>query len=175
MSQLDPIYIKIAEKMKQADSKAVPRLLQKIANMEQARIMCELPNTLEKITSILALDKAIVEKHLQYLYERGVVTPGKRGWNLVTNKILLKDFIGSAPDKYYDEEVIDLAREMSLEDPTSQAERLKRGEEITIRQGMRVIPKWRSIQDIPGVLHIEDLREIFRNNPRLLCTTVPVG
>jgi ferredoxin len=62
---------------------------------------------------------------------------------------------------------------MSLEDPTSQAERLKRGEEIPIRQGMRVIPKWRSIKDIPGVLPIEDIREIFRNNPPIVVHNCP--
>jgi NAD-dependent dihydropyrimidine dehydrogenase PreA subunit len=174
VSQINPIYIKIAGKMKSAESKAVPRLIQKIANMEQARIMCELPNTVEKIANMLALDKATVEKHLQLLYERGVVTPGKRGWNLITNLVLLKDFIGSANSKYDDEEVFDLAREMSLEDSESLAERLKKGEKIPpLRQGMRVVPKWRSIKDIPGVLPIEDIREIFRSNPPIVVHKCP--
>ena len=173
MTQVDPIYSEIAAKMNQADSKATPRLLQKIASMEQARIMRELPNTAEEIASALALDKATVEKQLQYLYERGVVTPGRPAWNLVTNKVLLKDFIGSANSKYNDDELLDLAREMSLEDPTSQAERLKRGESVPIRQGMRVVPKWRSIEDIPGVLPIEDIREIFRNNSPIVVHNCP--
>jgi hypothetical protein len=68
MSQIDPVYIQIAEKLKAAESKTVPKLIQKIANLEQARVMCELPNTVEMIAEKMALDKSVVEKHLRLLY-----------------------------------------------------------------------------------------------------------
>jgi hypothetical protein len=176
VSTVNPIYSKIAEKMK-TESRVVPKLIQKIANLEQAKIMYELPNTAENIANTLALDKAIVEKQLRLLYERGLVTPGRHGWNLVTNLMLLKDHIGEANPKYDDDEVFDLAQEMSLEDEKTLAERIKRGDKIPpVRQVLRVIPKWRSIQDIQGVLPIEDIREIFRNNSPIAdcCTQVPL-
>ena len=174
MSQIDPIYTKLAEKTNAPKNKVLPKLLQKIANLEQARIMYELPNTAENIATTLALDKSKVEKHLRLLYERGLVTPGRHGWNFVTNLMLLKDHIGEADPKYDNDEVFDLAQEMSLEDSESLAKRLKRGDKIPpVRQVMRVLPKWRSIQDIPGVLPIEDIHEIFKNNSPIVVHRCP--
>jgi NAD-dependent dihydropyrimidine dehydrogenase PreA subunit len=54
---------------------------------------------------------------------------------------------------------------MSLEDSDNLEERVKAGEKIPVHRVMRVMPKWRSIEDIPGVLPIEDEREIFKNPP----------
>jgi NAD-dependent dihydropyrimidine dehydrogenase PreA subunit/DNA-binding transcriptional ArsR family regulator len=164
MRKIDPIYSEIAKKMIPPGSPRYPRLFQLIANLEQARVLKELPDTAENIAKKLSLSKAKVEKHLKYLFERGLVTPGKTGWNMVTMYGLLKDRIGSANPKYDDNEVFDLAREISLEENKSYALRLKKGEKIPpVRQGMRVVPRWRTIKDIPGVLPIEDMREIFKN------------
>lgn len=114
-------------------------------------------------------------KDLQYLYERGLVNSGKHGFNIVFISVIgLKDRVGSANPKYDDNEVFDLLQEASLEIPKSLAGRIKRGEKIPpIRQAMRVMPKWRTIKDIPGVLPIEDVREIFRNNPPIVVQRCP--
>ena len=81
----------------------------------------------------------------------------------MNNLVLVKDRVGSANPKYDDNELFDLLREMSLENSDNLAERLKSGEKIPpVIQGMRVVPKWRAIKDIPGILPIEDMREIFK-------------
>lgn len=80
--------------------------------------------------------------------------------------VLLKDRVASANHKYDDDELFDLLRTMSLENSDNLVGRLKNGEEIPpVIEAMRVMPKWRTIQDIPGVLPIEDIREIFKNPP----------
>lgn len=164
MSPIDPIYTKLGAKMNAPTNKALPKLLHKIADLEQARIADELPNTVENIANKLSLDKRRVQKHLQYLFERGLVTPGRTGWVMVNHIGLFKDRVASTNDKYDDDEVFDLAREMSLEDSKSLARRLKKGEKIPpLMKVMRVVPKWRSIKGIPGVLPCEDTREIFKN------------
>ena len=148
--------------------------MKKIANLEQARILRELPNTAEAIAQNLAMDKDTVEKNLQYLYERGLAMSGRKSWNLVNNLVLVKDLVGSANPKYDDDELFDLLREMSLEDSDNLAERVKNGENIPpVRQGMRVVPKWRSIKDIPGILPIEDVREIFKANSPIVVHICP--
>jgi hypothetical protein len=92
----------------------------------------------------------------------------------VTNLMLLKDHIGEVDPKYDDDEVFDLAQEMSLEDEKTLAERVKRGDKIPpVKQVMRVLPKWQTIQDIPGVLPIEDIREIFKNNSPIVVHRCP--
>ncbi|MBI4763377.1 MAG: hypothetical protein HY787_02060 [Deltaproteobacteria bacterium] len=153
MDPIEPIYLEIAKKITKEDNRTLPRVLKRIANLEQARILRELPNTLEAIAKALAVDENVAEKDLQYLFERGLATRGRKGWNLVNNLVLVKDFVGSAHPKYDDLELFDLLREMSLEESDNLTERLKNGEKIPpVRQVMRVVPKWRTIQDIPGVL-----------------------
>jgi NAD-dependent dihydropyrimidine dehydrogenase PreA subunit len=184
VSKIDPIYIKLAGKVNLPKSKTIPRIFQKIANLQQARIMDELPNQVENIAKKLELTKAKVQRDLQYLYERGlvtpgrtgwslkrgVVTPGKTGWNMVLSWGALKDSIGSAHPKYDDDELLDLTREMSLEILKGQ---LARGEKPPVRKVMRVIPKWRTIKDVPGVLPCEDAREIFKNASTIVVHRCP--
>jgi ferredoxin len=163
MTEIDPIYQEIAEKMKMGGSKALPKLLQKMVDLDQAKILRELPASSEEISKALALDKASVDKQMQVFFERGLVTPGKKGWNLHSHRVLLKDHIGSANPKYDNDEVFDLAKQMSLEGTVDLEERIKRGKAAPVVEVMRVIPKWQSIQDIEGVLPCEDMREILKN------------
>ena len=163
MAKIDPIYSEIAEKMKMGRSKALPKLLQKMVNMDEAKILRELPATSEDISKVLSLDKADVDKKLQYFFERGLVTPGKKGWNLHSHRVLLKDHIGSANPKYDNDEVFDLAKEMSLEGTVDLEARIKAGKAAPVVEVMRVIPKWQSVQDIEGVLPCEDMREILKD------------
>jgi ferredoxin len=169
VSDIDPIYRELATKITRENNKTLPLVLERIANLEQARIMRELPNTVEEIASVLAVDSATVEQDLKYLFNRGLVAQGRRGWNLVNNIVLVKDRVASANHRYDDDELFDLLRTMSLESSDNLEERLKNGEELAPpREGMRVMPKWRTIKDIPGVLPIEDIREIFKNPPIVL-------
>jgi formate hydrogenlyase subunit 6/NADH:ubiquinone oxidoreductase subunit I len=174
MTNIEPIYQEIASKITKEKNKTLPRVLKKIANLEQASILRELPNTTEGIAKKLSQDEVTVEKDLQYLFDRGLATHGRSSWNLVNNIVLVKDLIGSANPKYDDIELFDLLHEMSLENSDNLAERLKSGEKIPpIVHGMRVVPKWRTIKDIPGVLPCEDMREIFKNNPPIVVHNCP--
>ena len=78
MANIEPIYQEIASKITKEENKTLPRVLKKIASLEQARILRELPNTIEEIAKKLAVDENTVSKNLQYLYERGLVTPGRK-------------------------------------------------------------------------------------------------
>jgi len=174
MDNIEPIYQEIASKITREENKALPSVVKKIANLEQARILRELPNTVEEIAKKMEADENTVSENLQYLYERGLATPSRGTWNLVNNLVLVKDLVGSAKAKYNDDELFDLLRKMSLENSDNLEERLKNGEEIPpVRQGMRVVPKWRAIKDIPGVLPIEDMREIFKANSPIVVHNCP--
>jgi NAD-dependent dihydropyrimidine dehydrogenase PreA subunit len=165
MANIEPIYQEIASKITKDKNKALPRVLKMIANLEQANILRELPNTVEAIAKKLALDEKNVSKEMQYLYERGLVTPSRKGWNLQNHIVLVKDNVASSHAKYDDNDLFDLLHEMSLEDSENLEERVKSGEKIPVLRVMRVVPKWKSIKDIPGILPVEDMREIFKNPP----------
>ena len=130
MAEIEPIYQELADKVTKEKNRSLPFVLKKIANPEQAAIMNELPNTIEVIADKLGIDEDNVRKDMQYLYERGLVGPGKKGWYLVNNLVLLKDRTASANPKYDDNDLFDLLRKMSLENSDNLEERLKTGEEI---------------------------------------------
>lgn len=165
MAGVEPIYQEIAAKITKDKNRSLPKVLKMIANLEQAAILNELPNKAEAIAEKLTRDVEQVNKDLQYLYERGLVNPSKKGWNLVNHIVLVKDQVASANHKYDDDELFELLHVMSLEDSDNIEERVKNGEKIPVYRVMRVVPKWRSVKDIPGVLPIEDAREIFKNPP----------
>src|SRR4030042_735651 len=174
MADIERIYLEIAGKVTKEENKTLPRVIKKIANLEQAKILNELPNTTEGIAKKLSLDERAVDNELQYLFNRGLATHGKSGWNLVNNIVLVKDLIGSANPKYDDIELFDLLHTMSLESSDNLPERVKSGEKIPpVRHGMRVVPKWRTIKDIPGILPVEDVREIFKANPPIVLHNCP--
>jgi NAD-dependent dihydropyrimidine dehydrogenase PreA subunit/DNA-binding transcriptional ArsR family regulator len=168
VSQIDPVYQELAAKMKRPNSKVLPALLQRLADLEQARIVRELPAQPEEIAKKLGLDRETVEKHLSLLFEKGLVTRGKRSWNLASSWGWLHDAIGSSDSKYDDIELFDVAMVMSGEELMNLSQRVEKGDKRTIRQYMRVIPKWKTIKDIPGVLPCEDVREVFRNSPPIV-------
>lgn len=173
MAKIEPIYIELAKKVTKEENKTLPFVIKKIANLEQARILRELPNTTEGIAKKLGLDERKTDNELQYLFNRGLATHGRNGWNLVNNIVLVKDLVGSANSKYDDIELFDLLHMMSLENSDNLPERVKSGEKINVLKGMRVVPKWRSIKDIPGVLPCEDMREMFKSNPPIVVHNCP--
>ena len=61
MTNIEPIYQELAGKITKEDNKALPRVLKMIANLEQAGILRELPDTVEAIAKKLALDEKKVK------------------------------------------------------------------------------------------------------------------
>jgi len=174
MDNIEPVYQEIAGKITKEDNKSLPYVVKKVANLDQAKILNVLPKTAEEISEELGISNDSVSEELQYLYERGLATPAKGIWRLVNNLVLVKDLVASSRAEYDDIELFDLLRTMSLENSDNLQERLDSGEEIPpVRQGMRVVPKWRAIKDIPGVLPIEDMREIFKANPPIVLHNCP--
>jgi len=162
MSEINLIYKELATKIGFGESAYLPRILEKIANLEQAKIIRELPAPPEEIAERLNLDKETVDKHEQYLFERGLLLPGKKGYQLANSLGILHDTIGSADSKFDDDELFDLCAALGAERNESMINQVVTGELTHIRQIMRVIPKWESIKDIPGVLPMDDVREILR-------------
>ena len=165
MDTIEPIYKELAARVTKEKNKTLPFVLKKAANLEQARILRELPNTTEQIAKNLGMDEETVNKELKLLYEKGVATRGRKRWSLVNHIVLVKDQMASAHPQYIDDELLEMLHVMSLENSENLEERVRNGEVIPVVEVMRVVPKWRTIKDIPGILPIEDMREIFKTPP----------
>jgi NAD-dependent dihydropyrimidine dehydrogenase PreA subunit len=169
-SPIDPVYKELAAKIGMGDSEIMQRIFARLANMEQARILQALPDpdlgptqgrTLEvseKFAQKLNMDKKTVDKHIRELFEKGVVFPTKKGPSLARTILQLHDGALGNPkyDKVMGKEVFDLwgAFEGPMRKPTPQ--------DLHGSSEFRVMPRWKSIEGIPGVLPYENAREILK-------------
>jgi len=160
--KVDPVYKELSVKIGEADSQIMPYVLEKLANLEQAKIINELPASPEEIAKKLNLDKETVDKHIQELFEKGLLFPGRTGWHLTRSWGSLHDSAGAANPKYDNDEFFDLAYAKSEERNAISFKEVAEGKVPALRQIMRVVPRWKSIKDIPDVLPCEDIRQIFR-------------
>ena len=167
---LDPVYKELANRIGMGDSEIIQRILAKLANLEQAKILQALPDpdveptsgrTLEvsrKFAQKLNLDKRTVDKHISELYEKGVVFPTKKGPSMARTFIQLHDSSLGNPkyDKALGKEFFDLwgVIEGPMKKPTLQ--------DIHDSSEFRVMPRWKSIEGMPDVLPCENTKEILK-------------
>ncbi len=168
MSEIDPIYQELAARIQCEDSKYIPRILAKLANLEQARILRELPApSAEEIAKKLNLDKETVDKHIQELYEKGLVLYRRKGGlRTVYSVTELKDTTPANPkfDESLGDEFFDLWDAwFDSDEPRQLLEKVPPWPGRT-EPAMRIIAKWKSIKDTPGVLPCDDMRELLKEN-----------
>jgi ferredoxin len=181
-SRIDQIYKELAARIKEADDEYIPRILAKLADPDQARILQALPDTdrdaeagraltiSDQFADKLGMDKVNIEKHLRELYEKGVVFPTRKGPQMARTWMQLHDstlanpkFDESLGDEYFD-----------LWNKAHAKSRLPLSTELTPESApMRVIPKWKSIKAIPGIQPYEDMREIIKAQE--LIALIPCG
>jgi NAD-dependent dihydropyrimidine dehydrogenase PreA subunit/biotin operon repressor len=163
MAKLDPIYKELAANMKMENSEIMQQIIAKLANLEQARIIREFPASAEEIAVKLNMDKEKVAKDIQELVEKGLVVLTKKGPRMVRT---VGQFHDTQTNPKYDKELGDEYFALWRKHVASEANgRLKRASEHKGVPLGRIIPRWKSIKDIPGVLPFEDTREILKNAP----------
>jgi ferredoxin len=181
MSEIDPIYRELAVRIREADSEYIPRILAKLANLEQARILRALPDpdrdasagrslqVSEKFAQKLGLNPETVAKQIQELFEKGVVFPTRAGPQMARTWMQLHDSSLANPkfDESLGDEFFDLWALAHSQSRTPLA-----GLQLETAP-MRVVPKWKSIKDIPGILPCEDMREIVKAQDLLVL--IPCG
>jgi len=172
MGEIDSIYTELAAKLGQKNSRFMPRILAKLANLEQAKILQLLPAPSEEIGNKLNLDKAAVDRHIQELIEKGLVFPTKKGPQMARNIEQLHDASLANPkfDESLGDEFFDLFAQMMDTELLPHTVELQAGGD---RPMWRVIPRWKSIKEIPEVLPCEDAREIIKSQDTLALVHCP--
>lgn len=161
--KIDPVYKELAAKIGEEKSRFMPHVFETLVNLEQARIINELPRNLEEISEKLGLPKEAVDNHVQVMFEKGLLFPGKTGWHLTRTWGALHDSIGASNPKHDNDDFFDLAFAKSMESNQWQIEEVREGKKNKVRQIMRVIPRWGSVKGIPGVLPHEDASSVLKH------------
>lgn len=166
MNGVDPIYAELTARLGLQDSRYMPLLLARLVNLEQAQIIRELPASTEEISAKLSLDTKSVERHIRELFEKGVIFYTKKGPQMARSFMQLHDAALSNPkyDGVLGEQFFDLFAAMMDNEIAPVMVDMLAGSE---RPMMRIIPRWKSIKDIPGTLPFEDVREIIKTQETL--------
>ncbi|MFC1861839.1 ATP-binding protein [Chloroflexota bacterium] len=182
--EIDSVYRELAAKIDERlkDSRYFPWILEKLMTLEQARAVAALPDKYrepstgavalspegmgvsERFAKDLGMDKETVGRYLTDLYYKGVLFPTRQGWqssrslgqfsDSATNNPVVHDSLGREYFELWAAFLEEQGNEIRFD-------LLKRFEDAGMTQ-WRVIPRWKSIKDIPGVLPCEDVREILR-------------
>lgn len=172
---VEQVYIDIAEGMRDGEAEFLPRLLKKMFTVEEANIVRELPAHFEDVAKNLNLDRESVEKTCRKLVKEGKILQtdnGPRAFNFGAQfgDILLAD---PSQDETRDDEFWQLLTGYltSPERMGNERNYLTRDIQVDGQPINRVIPQWKAIENIPGVMPCEDVRDILRAYPDKLNTT----
>jgi electron transport complex protein RnfB len=163
MNEIDSVYRELAARLRMEGSRYMPQILQKLVSLEQARIVRELPAPSAEIAKRLNLGEEIVDVHLRELFEKGLIFPTKKGYQMARTFSQLHD---AQTNPRFDEslgvEYFELWQKLTFEEQGGPidilVEELAGGE----LPALRVVPRWKSIRDITGVSPFEDVREILK-------------
>ncbi len=178
-ADIDPIYREIAglfgEEFRK--SRYLPWLMARYMTVDQARVVLALPdagwhpslgdlNVSEAFAKELGIDKKTIDNGLLALFEKGFIYPTRRGprpprtflaWFDIQHNTHYRDELG---EEWFIVLGMMLDYEFSEEADNAIAKRLAAG----LPPLARVIPRWKTIKDVPGKLPSEDIREILQAN-----------
>jgi ferredoxin len=168
---VEPVYYELADRIMPGDKDLLPRILAKMADPEQIRIVAALPDPdaqpasgkslaiSEQFAGHLGMEKGRVEQHIQELFEKGLLFPTKKGPAMARTFIQLHDAALGNPkfDTVLGQDYFDLwgCMEGIMRQP--QPEDIHPG-----KSEFRVVPRWKAIADVPGVEDFDDLRTILK-------------
>ena len=164
----DKIYIEIANKLNQPNSKILPKILSKLISPSDANLLLMLPAEPAELAKRTGLDENAVKQKLQEFLERGLVFPTSKGPQLARDYTQLHDATLSSIDKWIDNELLDLWKEFHEVEwiPSTAA---GPGESFVNR--IKILPSLKSIEKSPNIsskefLPQEDIRALIKeSNP----------
>jgi len=171
-TKIDPMYYEIAGKIEKGleNDKYLPHILERLLTIEQAKMVNELPDQYreesagrlevsEEFAKKVGMDKKTADKYLKELYEKGFIYPTRGGPQLPRAAMQFKNAAVNNP-KYEEslgQEYLDLWTAFELDEVNLEAAAKRLVMDGIPR--MRVLPRWRAIKNIPGIMPCEDVRE----------------
>lgn len=169
---IDPIYYmgaKIWGKLN-PHPLILPYLLSKLYDLDEMKMVMNLPGTPSEVAEKLNLSETYVSQKLARLFEEGKILPGKvyhketsYSYMPTLNPVTLRDHIGMSYNKRgldwnLEREMFLLADRWCIQTDYTEAEKK------ALTKTDRIIPKWNSIKNLPGVMHCENAKEIIYEN-----------
>ena len=166
MPEVPPVYNEAKKfynpKLYQSD--VIPYYMLSLYTEEQMRMLLIMPASAEKIAEELGLEPERVLGELDELVSDGKLLRTPSGYaRIPTSVVLAMDFLYFAAEGKREKLTHRRLTQLRLM-CSARIDKNDIKPEDNIRLPMRVIPKWRAIKSVPGVMPCEDMREIMLKN-----------
>ena len=158
-------YSVLMERHGYTNSERYRRILEHLVTPQQAKIAVELPAPPEELAQKLNMDVLTVNSELDELYAKGVIFPRnfetKEGYRFARMVLQLHDASQSSlkTDPVKERRLYELWEDFCH---TEWYPDMAKGTNALDVPLTRVIPSYRAIKDIPGLMPCEDMREILK-------------
>ncbi len=171
LPELEPEYIEMGKEYAQGRPELAPYMMKKVFTPDDARLAMALPGTAEEVAEKMGMDvETTRERLLQMTYRGKILADDQEVFSRHNNLGNFKDWV-YAQEKYDCEYDRNAAIIMDAWDYVGDAFfGLLPG---TTEKFMRIVPKWESIKDIPGVMPCENMPEMLRNDDTVAFTRCP--
>jgi ferredoxin len=172
--RIEPIYEELAAMIPDGDWYYTPRIIKYLADLDQAKICRELPAQDQDIANKLGLEKEYVTKQIKELIKRGLLIRTEEGAKMPATVGAFVDFAATTP--YNDERLDDnwyemLAARLDEDDAVEAFSTVFATNQLDGAPMNRIVPRWKAIKDIPGIMPSEDIREILRPDDGKISTS----
>ncbi len=164
-------YAILMERLEFPGSTRLRPILEELMTPDQARMVLELPGTAEEVAEKTGIDIYRVRDTLDSLFFKGVVFP--RGDFRKREYFRFARSIGQLHDAVLATEALDVVKDRPFFEPWYDfvmnemyphvAERMK----LQSRRGDRIVPAYKAIKDLDGVLPYENFPEMLRAQERI--------
>jgi len=174
MAEYSDAHIFLAEKHGFGDSQPYLRVLRFLMTPAQAEMVAQLPGSPEEVAQKMGLELTAVKENLELLHRKGVVVPrdykspdyymfckyAERLWEVTESLMGLELYTEAETKELF--RLWDDWKRTDYADMTAQRWHNLKAMGI---HGLRIVPAYRALLDIPEVLPYEDAREIVRVQP----------
>ncbi|MBQ1333452.1 MAG: 4Fe-4S binding protein [Lachnospiraceae bacterium] len=153
LPEIEPEYRQLADAFTQGRPELAPYVMKKVFTLREARAACSLPGTAESVAELLGISAEEAEEMLHALAVRGKIIQTPDGYDAIRNIAFMRDYVYAHPS--HDEENGQaLARLLLAWDSYVPGRSNPDGT-------FRIIPKWKSVKDLPGVMPCENMPQML--------------
>lgn len=160
LPEVESIYYEMAKDFVKGRPELAPYVLKKYFTLDEAEIVMQLPGSAEDVAQKLGRDPAEVEEKLEKMYKVCKVIKNSNGYIRHTTIPMWRNtmFIQTNDPSVCDQQG---ARLFNAWDATLRyGDKIAGGRDAGV---MRIVPKWESIKNIPGVMPCESAPQLLRD------------
>ena len=153
LPEIEEEYRTLGNAFSTGRAELAPYVMKKLFSLQEAKAACVLPGSAEDVAKVLGSSADEAEKLLEAMAVRGKIMKTPEGYDSIRTLAFVKDY-AYAQAIFDEEKDAALARLMIAWDRYVPGRTLPDGT-------FRIIPKWKSVKSLPGVMPCENLPQML--------------